>query len=70
VKKPTLIPDWKKAHRFHSVRLALFWGALNGGVIGLAKFSDFIDPWTFLWLNVAGYGLIAVGRVTKQPGLD
>ncbi|WP_316205725.1 hypothetical protein [Bradyrhizobium sp. SZCCHNS1012] len=70
MKKPTLIPNWKQAHRFHTVRLAAFWGVLNGGVLALAKFSDILDPWTFLALNCVGYGLIAVGRVMKQPGID
>lgn len=70
MKKLSLIPNWKQAHRFHSMRQAAFWGVLNGAVLALSKFTDFLDPWTFLALNCIGYALIAIGRVTKQPGLD
>lgn len=56
--------------RAWSMRLALFWGALNGGLLGLAVFADFLPPFWFLGLNVVGYMLIAVARVTKQEGLD
>ena len=70
VHKLSLIDDWKKAHHLSSVQLCAFWGAFNGAVIGLAAFSDFINPWLFLALNVAGYATIAIARVTKQPGLD
>jgi len=65
-----LIPDWKQSHRLWSVRLAILWGALNGGVIALAVFADIINPYVFLTLNVVGYAAIALARVTKQPGLD
>jgi hypothetical protein len=52
------------------MRAAAFWGSLNGAVLALAAFSDYVNPWLFLGLNIVGYGLIAVGRVTEQPGLD
>lgn len=65
-----LIADFGKAHRMWSVRLALFWGALNGAVIALAVFADVINPWLFLTLNMIGYGAIAIARVTKQPGIE
>lgn len=70
MKKPVLVHNWKQAHRFNSVRLATFWGLLNGAVLALAVFQDVVNPWLFLSLNMIGYAAIAVGRVTHQPGLD
>jgi len=65
-----LVDDWRASHRWWSVRVALFWGAVNGAVMGLSGLSGFIDPWLFLGLNVVGYATIAVARLLKQPGLD
>lgn len=66
-----LIKGWKKkAPRYWSVQLALFWGALTGAVLALSAFSDIIEPRVFLLLNVFGYAAIAVARVTDQPGVD
>lgn len=65
-----LVDDWRRAHRFRSVQLAGFWCALNGAVLSLAAFQDAINPWLFLGLNTAGYAIIGIARVTKQPGLD
>jgi hypothetical protein len=65
-----LVPDWKRAHRFRSIQLAAFWTALNGAVVSIEAFKDYINPWAFLTLNVIGFALIGVARVTKQPGLD
>jgi hypothetical protein len=56
--------------RTWSVRLALFWGALNGAVLGLAALADILNPWLFIGLNIVGYGAIAVARLLKQPGAD
>jgi hypothetical protein len=64
-----LIANWKRElRRLWSIRMALFFGALNGAVLGLAAFIDIINPWTFLVLNVLGYAAIAVARLLKQPG--
>jgi len=56
--------------RLWSLRMAIFWAGLNGAVLGLSAFVGIIDPWWFLALNTVGYALIAVARVTKQPGLE
>lgn len=65
-----LVDDWRKAHRFNTIRLALFFSVLNGAVVGLAALQDVINPWAFLGLNMAGYGAIGLARITHQPGLD
>lgn len=65
-----LVPDWRRAHRFRSVQLALFWSVLNGAVLSIEAFQNAVNPWIFLGLNVVGYGLIGLARITKQPGLE
>jgi hypothetical protein len=68
--KARLVDDWRSSHRWWSVRAAVFWGALNGAVTALSAFSDNINPWLFLGLNVVGYATIGLARLLKQPGLD
>lgn len=55
-------------HRLWSIRVALFFAALNGFVLGLAAFVDVFNPWLFMALNVAGYTLLIGARLVKQPG--
>ena len=67
----TLHADWKHiVARAWSVRAALFWGAFNGALLGLVAFTDILNPYLFLALNVVGYSTIVVARVLKQPGAD
>lgn len=72
MKKPVLIDNWKKAHRFASVQLAalgvLFWSALGGLWLMWPVFADRI-PIPFyvgggLVLSVA----MGIGRYLKRPG--
>jgi hypothetical protein len=56
----------KEFHRLWSIRVAIFFGALNGAVLGLAAFVDVFNPWFFLALNMLGYGLLALARLLKQ----
>lgn len=66
-----LIDDWKREmRRLWSIRVGLFFGALNGAVLGLAAFQDVINPWWFLFLNMAGWGALIAARLLKQPGAD
>ena len=59
----------KEFHRLWSIRVALFFGLLNGFVIGLAAFIDVFNPWLFMGLNIFGYVLLAVVRMVRQePG--
>lgn len=63
--------NWKNILRLsHTAKTALFWGAFNGALLGLAVFSDVLSPKLFLTLNILGYATVAVARVTKQPGAD
>lgn len=62
-----LIDDaYKQFHRLWSVQSSLFFAVLNGALVGLSAFSNKIDPWLFMKLNVVGYLLVAALRLFKQ----
>ena len=63
-------PEWRKAHRFWSVQLSVFWGLLSGIWAALPAFQVLIPPVHFVVLCAAIAILVAVARVTNQPGLD
>lgn len=64
---PTFIDNWRAdMHRLWSVRASLFMFVLTGAVLGLAAFVDVFNPWFFLALSCAGYGLIGFLRLVKQ----
>lgn len=66
-----LIANWHaEFRRLWSIRIGLFFGALNGAVLGLAAFQDVINPWLFLGLNVVGWAMLIGARLLKQPGAD
>jgi hypothetical protein len=69
---PALIDDWQTdMHRLWTVRASLFMFILTGAVLGLAAFVDVFNPWFFLGLSCAGYGLIGYPRLVKQvPAAD
>lgn len=56
----------KEFHRLWSIRVGLFFFVLNGGLVGLAAFGEVLNPFLFMGLNMAGYALIGVMRLTKQ----
>lgn len=53
-------------HRLWTVRASLFMFVLTGAVLGLAAFVNVFNPWFFLALSCAGYGLIGFLRLVKQ----
>jgi hypothetical protein len=53
-------------HRLWTIRIALFFGALNGVALGLAAFVDVFNPWLFMGLNVAVYCALPLARLLKQ----
>ncbi len=53
-----LIDNWKEElHRLWTVRAS---------VLGLSAFVNIFNPWFFLVLSCAGYGLIGFLRLVKQ----
>lgn len=66
-----LIDNWKtEIHRLWSIRVALFFFALNGFLVGLVAFGDVFNPWLFMGLNLAGYVVLGAARLTKQAAPD
>ena len=69
MRKPRLIYDWRSAHRFWSVRVAL--GGLGAGFVGgAAVFDSIADHWPIL--IAIGLGILTcvafiVARVLEQP---
>jgi len=61
-----LIDDWKQAHRWWSVQAGFACIVLNGVLIGLGAFMDYLNPWLFMGLNIAGYATVGVLRLIKQ----
>ena len=62
-----LIDNWKEElHRLWTVRASLFMFVLVGAVLGLSAFVTVFNPWFFLALSCAGYGLIGFLRLVKQ----
>jgi hypothetical protein len=66
-----LIPNARtEFHRLWSIRVAVFFFVLNGALVGLAALGDVLNPWLFMGLNVAGYAVLGVARLTKQAEPD
>lgn len=65
-----LIPDWKKAHRFNTVRIAAFWGLVCGALLILPALQDLIPLWLFAVLGLLMSVAVSVARIMHQPGLD
>lgn len=63
-------PDWRFAHRLHSVQIAAFWGAVSGAYTALPAFQQALPLKWFGIACVALSAMIAIARFTKQPGLD
>lgn len=62
---------WSDFHRLWSIRVGIFFFVLNGALLGLAAFSETLNPMLFLALNMAGYGLQGTMRLLKQaPKVD
>ncbi|NGX98179.1 MAG: hypothetical protein G4V63_24135, partial [Candidatus Afipia apatlaquensis] len=46
---------WAQFKRLWSIRIGLFFGALNGAMLGLAAFVYVMPPIWFLVLNTIGW---------------
>ncbi len=65
--KLRLIDNWhRRAPRLWTIQVSILLMLVTGAVAGLAAFTDLINPYLFLGLNVAGYGLIALLRLVSQ----
>ncbi len=65
--KLQLIEEWNtELHRLWSLRVTLFFFALNGALIGLIAFDKVLNPVLYLALNVIGYVIVGLMRLAKQ----
>jgi|KBSSwiStaDraftv2_1062776.scaffolds.fasta_scaffold952272_2 hypothetical protein len=66
-----LIDNWRsELGRLWSIRIGLFFGALNGAMLGLAAFVYVMPPVWFLILNTLGWAVLIGARLLKQPGAE
>lgn len=57
---------WQELHRLWTVRLALFMFVLTGGVLALPALQDKLNPYFFIGLSMAAWGLVGFLRLVKQ----
>lgn len=57
---------WREFHRLWSIRIGVIFFVLNGALVGLAGFTEVLNPVLFLGLNMLGYALIGAMRLLKQ----
>jgi hypothetical protein len=66
-----LIDDWRRlAPRLWTVQIAAFWGGVCGLAAVWPAFQAVVPLWAFALVGIGVAILIAIARVTKQPGLD
>lgn len=56
----------KEFHRLWSVRVGLIFFGINGGLVGLAAFVGYLNPFLYLGMNMLGYLAIGAMRLLKQ----
>lgn len=64
-----LDPDWRNWHRWWSIRVAIFWGALSGAYVALPAFYGWVPPPIFALICVGLSVILVVARLFNQPGL-
>jgi hypothetical protein len=65
-----LVSNWRQAHKFATVWIALFWGAVSGAYYALPAFYESIDRFDFALLCIGMSLLLVVARITHQPGVE
>jgi hypothetical protein len=64
------VPEWRRAHKLWSVRVALFWATFGGIYMALPAFMGAMPPWVFGLLCIGMSVTWVLARITKQPGSD
>lgn len=59
----------RKLSKFWSFQASILLMIVTGAVAGLGAFTDLINPWYFLTLNVVGYAIIGLLRAIRQDDL-
>jgi hypothetical protein len=64
---PRLIDNWRKAHRFWSVRVAALSGTLQLAYAALPqRIHDDLPMWVTQWAAILMFAFIIVARLLKQ----
>jgi hypothetical protein len=63
---PSLVPDWKRAHRWFTVRLAVLVALLSGVSASLPAIAAEIPPKLYHWIVFGLAIAIGFGRVIAQ----
>lgn len=65
-----LIANWRQAHKYWSIWVAGFWGAVGGVIILLGALLYDSFNWGVGALLVVASASFAVARYLKQPGTE
>jgi hypothetical protein len=65
-----VIWDWRKLPQFHSVQIAVFWGAIQGLYSVWPAFQDSMSKGHFAAIGIGMAVVLVLARLTHQPGLD
>jgi hypothetical protein len=71
---PQLIPEWKSAWRWSSVRLMALSGMIQGVLMAFPdQLKTYISPDVLKYLSEAALAILilaGIGRITARPGDD
>lgn len=66
-----MIDDWyMEAKRLWSIRIGLFWGAVQGLLLIWTALVDVLPLWVYVTVGVIANMSIVGARLLKQPGAD
>ena len=66
----TYVPEWQVMHRLWSFQITVFWGCVQGLYVAIPVFADYLSRTHFIEVSIGVSILIAVARVTHQPGVE
>lgn len=65
-----LVKNWRSAHRFWSVQLAIFWSAFSGFMMVWPALITYVPLPYFFALTIVFSIVLGLARLFRQPGLD
>lgn len=69
---PKLIPEWKQAWRWSSIRLMAVSGMIQGVLLAFpAQLQTYVPPVVLQVLSTGALGILVlagIGRITARPG--
>lgn len=64
------IPNWRDAHKFLTVQIAVFWGLVSAAFYLLPVIQEFVGTGVYVLLTITICIALPLARITHQPGLD